>query len=89
MTPRRRLPRPASPAPLLVIALLLSVLPVSWPGQPAAKDAAAASVASGPPERTYFVEWNITASGYSDIQEYGYRKVSRRNIEIIGEAVHH
>ncbi|UCC89790.1 MAG: DUF11 domain-containing protein, partial [Anaerolineales bacterium] len=85
---------------LLMVLVLLSILPVSWPGQPAGNDAAAANVSAGanvaaaaqPPAAaqaagiTYLVEWDINASGYLDTQGADYREVTKRKIEIKGAA---
>ena len=92
---QQRLGRVAVNSTLAVILVLMAMLP-PFVGAPATNVAviAAAPAAQQPAalqaaEKTYFVEWNITASGYEEIQGSGYRTVTKRKIEITGEAFYH
>ena len=59
--------------------------PFSADQQPAPWHPAALQVT----DATYFVDWNITASGYSDTQGSKCSKLTTRKITISGDAVHH
>ena len=92
---QQRLGRVAVNSTLAVILVLMAMLP-PFVGALATNVAAiAAAPAAQQPtalqgaETTYYVEWNITASGYEEIQGSDYRTVTKRNIEIKGEAFYH
>jgi uncharacterized repeat protein (TIGR01451 family) len=80
----------------LAVMLVLGAILSPFVGMPTANVAAIAAAPAGQQpaalqaaEKTYFVEWTITASGYKEIQGSGYRTITKRNIEIKGEALYH